>query len=174
VAKDWSNPRLLWVGVDWDRKGGELLLRAFRAAAIPGATLDLVGRHPNVDTPGVVGHGVIREPERLAAMFERATLFVLPSRFDASPIVLLEAAAAGTPLIASATGGTPEHVGDAGLTVSPGNLGGLVQAMRHAASPEAAARFRDAALAQARVRTWDSAAARMIESFELNGGPPAR
>ncbi|HEU0318838.1 MAG TPA: glycosyltransferase, partial [Solirubrobacteraceae bacterium] len=94
VPKDWSRPRFLWVGTDWHRKGGDLLLTAFRLAAIPGATLDLVGTHPRVGVGGVTGHGVVRDEERLAGLFEAATLFVLPSRFDAAPIACLEAASA--------------------------------------------------------------------------------
>lgn len=173
VPKDWSRPRLLWVGADWHRKGGDRLLAAFASARIPGATLDLVGHHPAVDVPGVTGHGAVRDPDRLAAMFEAATLFVLPSRFDASPIVLLEAATAGTPLLATRTGGTAEHVGNAGITVRSGDGDALVAAMRALSDPTVAARHRAAALAQARSRTWDRVAARMSDALDAVTVAPA-
>ena len=95
VPKDWSRPAFPVGGVDWKRKGGDVLLEAFRQADIPGATLDLVGQHPSIDMAGVTGHGRIHDPARLSAMFEGATLLVLPSQFDACPIVCLEAATAG-------------------------------------------------------------------------------
>jgi glycosyltransferase involved in cell wall biosynthesis len=98
VPKNWDQPKLLWVGVDWDRKGGDLLLEAFASAKIPGASLDIVGRHPRIDAPGVRGHGEIRDENRLRGFFEAATLFVLPSVFEPFGIVFLEAASAGTGL----------------------------------------------------------------------------
>jgi glycosyltransferase involved in cell wall biosynthesis len=167
VPKDWSSPRFLWVGSDWHRKGGDVLLSAFGRAAIPGATLDLVGAHPRIDLPGVTGHGAVRESGRLAALFEAATLFVLPSRFDAAPIVCLEAATAGTPIIATDTGGTAEHVGGAGETIAPADVGALVAAMRRMSSPSVAERHREAAIARAATQTWDRVAGRMIEAFRL-------
>jgi glycosyltransferase involved in cell wall biosynthesis len=173
VPKDWSRPRFLWVGVDWTRKGGDTLLAAFRAASIPGGTLDLVGRHPEIDVPGVTGHGLIRDPCRLATMYEAATLFVLPSRFDASPIVCLEAATAGTPVLATHTGGTAEHVGAAGMTVDPQDIAALAAAMRRMSEPAVASQHRDAALTLARTRTWDQVARRMIGAFQSAPSAPS-
>ena len=166
VPKDWSRPRFLWVGVDWKRKGGDDLLEAFRQADIPGATLDLVGQHPSIDVPGVTGHGRIHDSARLAAMFEGATLFILPSQFDACPIVCLEAATAGTPIIATRTGGTVENVGAAGVLIQPGDVHALAASMVRMSDPAVAESYRQAAIAQAETRSWDRVANRMIEAFE--------
>ncbi len=165
VPKDWSRPRFLWVGTDWHRKGGDLLLAAFRRAAIPGATLDLVGTHPRIGLAGVTGHGVVRDDARLAGLFEAATLFVLPSRFDAAPISCLEAASAGTPVLATDTGGTAENVGAAGETIAPESVAALVAAMRRMSAPSVADGHRAAGLARARTSTWDRVAGRMIDAF---------
>ncbi|HWT94088.1 MAG TPA: hypothetical protein VN238_13875, partial [Solirubrobacteraceae bacterium] len=57
--RDWRTPRFLFVGFDWERKGGPLLLRAFARvrARVPDATLTVVGGHPPLDAPGVTGLG---------------------------------------------------------------------------------------------------------------------
>jgi glycosyltransferase involved in cell wall biosynthesis len=165
LPKDWSRPQILWVGSDWRRKGGDTLLEAFRMASIPEATLHLVGQHPEIKMPGVVTHGPIADTVRLQAMYEAATLFVLPSRFDASPIACLEAATAGTPLIATDTGGTAERVGRAGLLVEPGDVLALADAMRRLSEPTVAERFRKEAIAHAARFTWDLVAQRMIGAF---------
>lgn len=166
VLKDWSRPRILWVGSDWHRKGGDTLLEAFRIASLEAATLNLVGQHPRLDLPGVVTHGPIVDAARLRAMYEDATLFVLPSRFDASPIACIEAATAGTPLIASRTGGTTERVGNAGVLVEPGDVGALAGAMRRMCHPAVAEKYRHEAVAHASRFTWDAVAKRIIEAFQ--------
>ena len=54
AEKDWSVPRFLFVGVDWERKRGAAVVEAFAAVRErhPNATLDLVGDHPDLDAPG--------------------------------------------------------------------------------------------------------------------------
>ena len=71
-------PRFLFVGREWERKHGPLLLRAFARlrAEIPDARLDLVGGHPPVSAPGVTGHGPLAldrpdEAARVSALFAR-------------------------------------------------------------------------------------------------------
>jgi glycosyltransferase involved in cell wall biosynthesis len=164
-AKDWSTPRFLWVGVDWERKGGDLLLEAFIRADIPGARLDLVGRHPDVSIPGVRGHGVVREENRLREFFETATVFVLPSRFEAAGIVFLEAASAGTPCIGTRTGGLPHVLGPSGYVVAPNDIDALTSALRAMADPSTAERFVEPALEHARQYTWAAVAGRMADAL---------
>jgi glycosyltransferase involved in cell wall biosynthesis len=166
TVKDWSRPNILWVGSEWHRKGGDILLEAFAVASIEGATLHLVGDHPPVGLANVVGHGRVADPARLRAMYEEATLFVLPSRFDASPIACLEAASAGTPLIGTQTGGTYERVGEAGVLIEPNDSRALADAMRHLCQPSVAEHYRRSAIRHAGHFTWDAVARRMIEAFE--------
>jgi sugar transferase (PEP-CTERM/EpsH1 system associated) len=58
--------------------------------------------------------------------------FVLPSESEGTSLSLLEAMAAGVPVIATAVGGTPDVLGDsgAGLLVPPGDLPALVGALK--------------------------------------------
>jgi glycosyltransferase involved in cell wall biosynthesis len=164
-AKDWERPRLLWVGVDWSRKGGDLLLSAFAKAELPGASLDLVGRHPRIDSKDVRGHGEIRDEAHLRTFFEEATLFVLPSRFDPSPIVFLEAASAGTPSLGTDTGGTRYNIGAGGEVVPPNDIDALVQMLRHMTRPSVAEAYGAKAVAHAEDHTWDAVAERVLRAL---------
>lgn len=103
--------RLLWVGDGPLReKLGERVMRERLSDRI-----FLVGERPQTR-------------EWLAAM----DLFVLPSRFEGLPNVLLEAMAAGLPVIATRVDGTPEVIVDArdGLLVPPANPAALASALK--------------------------------------------
>ncbi len=65
-------------------------------------------------------------PELLAA----SDIFVLPSVSEGQPISLIEAMAAGVPVIASAVGEIPSVVGHDGLLIKPGSAGGIASAVR--------------------------------------------
>lgn len=85
----------------------------------------------------------------LAALLAAADSVVLPSRYEPFGIVALEAAAAGTPLVASTAGGLGElvHDGQTGLAFSPGDRAGLAAAVSQVLDdPEAAKRRAEAAV----------------------------
>jgi len=73
-------------------------------------------------------------PDRAAyrAVVRRATALVLPSEWEAFGLVLLEAMAAGTPVVATAVGGVPEVLdgGRAGRLVPYGDASALAGALR--------------------------------------------
>ena len=125
-------PRFLFVGREWERKHGPLLLRAFARlrAEIPDARLDLVGGHPPVSAPGVTGHGPLAldrpdEAARVSALFGAATCFVMPSEVEPFGLAYIEAAVAGVPSIATSVGGAGTIVAEGtGLLVPPGRRGG--------------------------------------------------
>jgi glycosyltransferase involved in cell wall biosynthesis len=87
-------------------------------AAIPGSRLAIVGDGPHraqledyfTQTPThFVGY---LEGERLAAAYATADAFIFPSRTETLGLVLLEAMAAGCPVIAARSGGIPDIVTD--------------------------------------------------------------
>jgi glycosyltransferase involved in cell wall biosynthesis len=175
--RDWATPRFLFVGVEWGRKNGEVVLRAFERlrAERPAATLDVVGDHPRVMAPGVTGHGFLAREDRAAqrhldGLFARATAFVLPSRFDPSPVAYLEAASAGLPVVATTEGGAGELLGDAAISVRPDDEAALVDAMRRLADPRTAQRLGRAAAERASRSTWQAVAGRIVASLEARAG----
>lgn len=167
--RDWTTPRYLFVGVDWARKNGDSVLKAFQDVRreLPGATLDVVGQHPPLDEPGVTGHGYLRRDDPhsqavLDGLFSRATAFVLPSRFDPAGIVYLEAASAGLPVIATTEGGAAELLGSAAITVHPDDLAALTGAMRRLSDPATVRAMGAEAARRAEDSSWSHVAARIL------------
>ena len=64
--------------------------------------------------------GYVRGPE-LVKLYHSAKVFALPSSSDNFPVVLLEAMAAGCAVVTTSGTGCAEVVGEAGVTVEPGN-----------------------------------------------------
>jgi glycosyltransferase involved in cell wall biosynthesis len=104
--------RILFVGGDWKRKGGDLVVDAWNGLPIGSATLDIVTRD-DIDVPGATIHRTLTpNSPALIDLFRQADAFVLPSRAEAYGHVLVEAMAAGVPCIVSPSGAMPELVSD--------------------------------------------------------------
>jgi glycosyltransferase involved in cell wall biosynthesis len=107
----FARKNILFVGIDWDRKGGPVLLEAFREVrrAHPEATLTIVGSTPKVSMPGcrVVGRVPLAE---VAKFYETASVFCLPTMVEPFGFVFLEAFAYGLPIIAANIGAIPDIV----------------------------------------------------------------
>jgi glycosyltransferase involved in cell wall biosynthesis len=176
VARDWSRPRFLFIGFDWERKNGPMLVRAFARLRdeIPVAELHLVGSVPAVDVEGVTVHGRIDRRDaagraRMERLFELATCFAMPSRYEPFGMVYVEAAAAGVPSIGTIVGGAAEAVGDGGILVDPTDEAALLAAMRRLADPERAAEIGAAALRRSGLFTWRAVAERVVRALDLPG-----
>lgn len=176
VAPDrvWESPRFLFVGRDWQRKNGDAVVAAFRDVRRerPDATLDVVGGHPQIDEPGVRGHGHLRLAERrdsarLDALFASATCFVMPSLFEAAGIVYLEAAACGVPSIGTTRGGAADLIGAGGVVVDPTDSEGLRRAMLAMCDATAARQAGRVAERRAEDFEWRAVAARLMEALGL-------
>ena len=154
-----GEPLLLAVSVLRRRKGLRTLLAAFERllAERPQARLAVVGDGPEGEAlrgiAAPLGDRVVWAgyQAEVAPWLAAADLFVLPSRDDAFPTALLEAAAAGLPAVAAASGGVPEivAVGETGLLVTAGRaeelaaaIGGLLADPARRATMGAAARRR--------------------------------
>lgn len=160
--------RILFVGADFDRKGGPLLLAAFEAVRDLDVELHLVTRAAVAPAPGVFVHsGLTANSAELIELFRQADVFCLPTHADALGLVLCEAGAAGLPSIATDVGALSEVVrdGETGLVIPPGDLDALVAALRRLLTDESL-RTRYGRAARAHVeRHYDSAsnAARVVE-----------
>jgi glycosyltransferase involved in cell wall biosynthesis len=126
-SKNYDEPKILFVGRDFERKGGPTLLEAFRKVRreVKKASLIVVGSNPNIDDRGVVVKGLIpREREsELRQLYGEASVFVLPSLFEPFGLVFLEAMAYKLPCIGTNICAMPEIIGDGecGFVVDPGN-----------------------------------------------------
>ncbi|GII79305.1 glycosyl transferase [Sphaerisporangium rufum] len=93
----------------------------------------------------------------VADLLGAAAALVVPSRWEGQPLSVQEALRAGRPVVATATGGLPGMVADAGLLVPPGDAAALRTAItRLLGDPVLAARLGAAAAAR---RLPDEAAA---------------
>ena len=130
-----DKPRLLFVGVDFDRKGGDVLMQAFRGPLAGRAVLDVVSPEASSLPPQTADIHVhrnlsINSPE-LRELFFNADVFVLPTHNDCTPLAVLEAMGSGLPVIASDVGAIREQVvhGATGLLVAPDDVAGLAAAI---------------------------------------------
>lgn len=174
ARREWSPPRFLFVGREWERKNGPRVLAAFARlrAEHPDAQLDVVGGHPPLRADGVVAHGVLAldqegDRARLSALYARATCFVMPSLHEPSAQAYVEASAWGVPSIVTANGGSVELVGDGGVVVDPLDDEGLLQAMRRLCDPVTAARLGEVAERRSSLFTSDSLAGRLLRALDL-------
>src|SRR6187431_2811591 len=102
-------PRLLFVGGDFERKGGSLLLDVFRRRLRGKAELILVTQGNLESEPGVTVRRDIRpNTGDLQELYRTSDVFVLPTRADCYPLACMEALAAGLPIVATRVGGIPD------------------------------------------------------------------
>lgn len=102
--------RILFVGGDFRRKGGDLLLDVYRRHFREVAEIDLVTRGDAVaPEAGVrVHHDLGSNDPRLIQLYREADAFVLPTRADCFSMASLEAMASGLPVITCPVGGVGE------------------------------------------------------------------
>ena len=147
-------PRLLFVGGDFERKGGRVLMEAWRS--LQGlAELDIVSPSAAVlDGDGVRVHrGLPAQSPGLIDLYRQADAFVLPTLGDCFPQAIAEALATGLPVVATDVGGIREMVttGVNGYLVRPGSARELAASLqRLVGDPSLRARMGRASLARAR------------------------
>ena len=124
--------RILFVGGDFKRKGGYLLLDAWREYLRDRSELHLVTQSDIPPEPGTYVYRDLKpnSPE-LMQLFAEADIFALPTFADTFGIVLVEAGAAGLPVVSTAIAGIPDIVrqGETGLLCPLGDVKGLAGAL---------------------------------------------
>ena len=109
--------RLGFIGRHDRQKGLDILLDTIRRFPLAGMHFDVIGdkvlKHggdEDADPPAnITFHGWLPRAQTLQ-LFDTVDALVMPSRWDAAPIVATEAMRAGVPVIASNRGGLPEIV----------------------------------------------------------------
>ena len=126
---------VLFVGGDFPRKGGDTLLAAFQSLpAGLNAHLHVVTQTPDI-AEGManitVHRGLTANSAPLRRLFAEADLFAFPTRGDCLPLAVMEAMAAGLPIITTHVGALAEAVidGETGLVVPPDNPEALCDAL---------------------------------------------
>ena len=113
--------RLLFVGGDFQRKGGDLVVESVRAHG-SALELDIVTRDEHVQPePCVRVHRAEPRSALLQELFARADAFVMPSRAECYGFATIEALASGLPVVVGAVGGAATIVdeGETGWLVEP-------------------------------------------------------
>jgi glycosyltransferase involved in cell wall biosynthesis len=181
AARPGNVCRLLWVGVDWARKRGDLAVEIARRIAAAGLPVELtvVGCTPTAREPlpdwvhveGFVSKQTAEGAARLAKLFARSHFLVMPSLAEAYGLVYCEAAAFGVPSVATRTGGVPTIVldGETGILDDPdasaeSYVGRMLPLLRDRERYDAMAR---AARAHSEARlNWDVAGREVVGRIE--------
>jgi glycosyltransferase involved in cell wall biosynthesis len=135
-----SEGRILFVGRQFERKGGPMLLEAFRRLRMrhPESRLVIVGpdtnpapEEPGVEFLGFLNPDVPAEKERLEQAFLDATLYAMPTLFEPLGIAFLEAMAYGLPCVGPDAWAVPEMIldGETGILVADHEPGAWADAM---------------------------------------------
>jgi len=129
---DYRNKRILFIGVDWERKGGPELVEAFKLLLkkIPDARLTIVGcspdiRHPQIEVIGRVPISDINQH------LIQASVLCLPTKIEPFGIVTIEAFIHKLPVVATRIGALPDLIvdGESGRLVAPDDIRGLADAL---------------------------------------------
>ena len=167
-SKIYTHENILYVGLDWKRKGGPELVNAFRSilAEYPNASLTIVGATPNLDIPNCTVIGKI-PPEELAHYYEDATIFCMPTHVEPFGIVFLEAMQARLPIVGTRVGAIPDFIEDGwnGYLVEPGDVQGIVKALSDLLhDPDQRRKFGERGFALAKERySWESVGKRIYQ-----------
>jgi len=161
--------RLLFVGKEWQRKGGTIAVDALNALRRRGidATLTMVGCLVPPELVRTPGLQIIPYVEDVTPYFRESDAFILPTRAECAGIVFCEASAYGLPCFATWTGGVPDYVEDGvnGFLLPP-SAGGEDFAARIAetfADPDVVEKLRQGARRKyERELNWDA----WMEGFE--------
>jgi glycosyltransferase involved in cell wall biosynthesis len=106
--------KLLFVGLNWERKGGEIAFEALlklheigiqAELIVCGCTPPRAFSHPSMKIIPYLNKNDEAQREKLEMLYMTSDFLVLPTRGDCTPIVFCEANAHGLPVITSDTGG---------------------------------------------------------------------
>ncbi len=179
-----SKPYVLTVAGADPTKNVETLIEAFGRLPVPlrdTTGLVLVGdfrRRQDLRELTTLRHianrtefpGVVTE-EDLIHLYQNATAFVFPSRYEGFGLPVLEAMACGCPVLSSNASSLPEVTGDAAILFDPMDAQGLAREMeRVLTDSELRQDLRERGLARAAQFTWDRMARETITVYKKVAG----
>jgi glycosyltransferase involved in cell wall biosynthesis len=114
--------RILFVGGDFFRKGGDLVVDWIQSTPLADrCRLDFVTHERIAPHPNIRSYQLSHDDEELAQLYREADIFVLPTRAECFGLVFTEAMACAIPVVTCHVGGVSEVVehGVTGLLVPP-------------------------------------------------------
>jgi glycosyltransferase involved in cell wall biosynthesis len=183
TARDDRAPRLLTVATVTPRKGHLVLIEALARLREKAWQLRCIGStsrdpaHVAALRRAIAAQGLDARvsladempQEALAAAYDDADIFVLPSFHEGYGMAFAEALAHGLPIVATRAGAIPETVPEsAGVLVAPGDVAALASALAQLLDDRAllARLTRGAASAGAKLPTWDGAITQWARAIE--------
>lgn len=169
-----AGPYVLFVGTVEPRKNLAGLLGAMARLDRPELTLVVVGPTGWGDELDVAAAGLASPVARLGhvpaadlpALYAGAAAFCFPSFEEGFGLPVLEAMAAGAPVVTSAATATADVAGDAALLVDPRDTAGLADALaRVLDDPSVATALRAAGLRRATRHSWTDTARRTLDVY---------
>jgi D-inositol-3-phosphate glycosyltransferase len=183
-ARDFGCPLRLLIVTRLDAiKGVDVAIRALAELTQERAVLRILGQgdehyvehlHHLARRMGVsdrIEWGGMVPRDRLPEEYENADMLLVPSRYETFGVVIVEAMAAGLPVIASNVGGIPDVVkgGCCARLVQADNPAALARAIRELSeNPEEVARLRDEGERRARDFEADAGVARWLELYRAS------
>jgi glycosyltransferase involved in cell wall biosynthesis len=174
-----TRPFLLFVSSLWPYKNCEGLLRAFAAAKSELGDRQLAVVGPGRDVAYVAELKALAEQlgiaddvvwvggvplEETVQFYRAADVFVYPSFNETFGLPILEAMAAGCPVVTSDTSAMPETAGGCALLADPRDPESIADAIVKACGPEGE-RLRASGLPRAAEFTWDATAERTLDVY---------
>jgi glycosyltransferase involved in cell wall biosynthesis len=177
--RSWTPAHILFVGRIVYQKGLDLLIKALSNLQNQQWELSVVGDGPiraalqtMATSAGIVSRINFlgwKSRSELPAVFQQANLFVYPSRHEGMPNAVLEAMAAGLPVLATRIAGNEDLVNDeTGILVNTEDMAGLQTALEKII-PDAQMRKQMGAAARKRVETnygWSRVAKEYLQLIE--------
>lgn len=171
---------VLFVGTLEPRKGIDTLIDALAALrqVQPELGLIIAGKRgwyweqllQRIETQGLAAQVQVLDyvpEEDLVGLYAAATVLALPSRYEGFGLPVLEAMASGTPVVTTNVSSLPEVTGEAGLMVTPNDVGALAAAI-HAVldQPDLHALLRARGLERAHAFSWARTAQSTLQVYE--------
>ena len=178
ISKNVNPRKLIFVGNEIKRKGLDLLMDAYKRVRSKyyDVTLDVVGVNNfggYRNDKGVKFYGQC-DKGTVIDLLNQCHVLILPSRYDRSPHVIVEAMFYGVPVIVANTCGAPEPVvaGDCGIVVSVGSVNELENAIIEILSkPELYSRMSANAVNEAFAHwSWDKICKEMVNVIQKSLG----
>ncbi|MBL1215445.1 MAG: glycosyltransferase family 4 protein [Ignavibacteriae bacterium] len=170
INNNYKNKTIIFVGRDWNRKGGPELIRAFKKVLLthPDAKLIIAGASPKIEIGNCEILGDI-SLEELSIQYSRSSIFCLPTKREPFGIVFLDAMMHKLPVVATRIAALPDLIieNENGLLVEPGDVEQLTKSLIYLLDyPELCKRFGENAHNFVKNNyTWEKVGERLRENI---------